>query len=130
MAPVALAAQEPAPMPAPVQPAQAAAAQAAPVQAAPIQVAKADPPAAPARAHSGWIIQIGAYGSEDEAKQHLDAAQSKIKSLSRADRFTETVTKDDKTFYRARFAGFDKDKAEATCKQLRHSDFACLTMKN
>ena len=45
-------------------------------------------------------------------------------------RFTETVTKDDKTFYRARFAGFDKDQAEATCKQLRRNDFQCMTMKN
>jgi D-alanyl-D-alanine carboxypeptidase len=113
--------------PAPVQPV----AQVAPAQPAPVQVAKAEPPAAaPARTHTGWIIQIGAYGSEDEANQHLDAAQTKVKSLSRADRFTETVTKDDKTFYRARFAGFDKNQAEATCKQLRHSDFACLTMKN
>ena len=98
-------------------------------------VASAEPPsrglqvhAAPV--HTGWIIQIGAYGSEDEAKQHLDAAQSKAKSLGRADRFTETVTKGDKTLYRARFAGLDKDDAEATCKQLRHSDIACMTVKN
>ena len=130
MAPVAAApAQESIPVPTPVQPAPAAVA-----QPAPAQVAKAEPPAPPTRSvqvHSGWIIQIGAYGSEDEAKQHLEAAQSKVKSLlGRADRFTETVTKGDKTFYRARFAGFDKDQAEATCKQLRRSDIACMTMKN
>ena len=130
VAPVAAAlAQESTPAPAPVQPSPAVVA-----QPAPAQVAKADPPAPPTRSlqtHTGWIIQIGAYGSEDEANQHLDAAQSKVKSLNgRIDRFTETVTKDNKTFYRARFAGFDKDQAEATCKQLRRSDFSCLTMKN
>jgi len=118
----------------------AAAAQAAP-PAAP--AAKAEPaappaPAAPptrglqvrAPAHTGWIIQIGAFGSESEAKEHLDAAQSKVSSLGHADPFTEPVTKGDKTYYRARFAGLDKSEAEATCKKLRRSDFACMTVKN
>jgi D-alanyl-D-alanine carboxypeptidase len=80
---------------------------------------------------SGWIIQVGAFGSESEAKQHLEEAQSKAKKLlDHADPFTETVTKGDKTFYRARFAGLERDKAEATCKQLRRSDIACMTIKN
>ncbi len=101
---------------------------------APVQVAKVEPPAPPTRSlqvHTGWIIQIGAYGSENEAKQHLDIAQNKAKSaLAHADPFTETVTKGDKTFYRARFAGLDKSQAEATCRQLRRSDIACITVKN
>ena len=83
-----------------------------------------------APAHTGWIIQIGAFGSESEAKQHLDAAQSKVSSLDHADPFTEPVTKGDKTYYRARFAGLDKSEAEETCKKLRRSDFACITVKN
>jgi D-alanyl-D-alanine carboxypeptidase len=96
------------------------------------------PPAAPptrglqvhAPTHTGWIIQIGAFGSESEAKQHLDEAQSKVSSLGHADRFTEPVTKGDKTYYRARFAGLDKNEAEETCKKLRRNDFACMTVKN
>jgi D-alanyl-D-alanine carboxypeptidase len=100
----------------------------------PAQVAKIEPPAPPTRSlqvHTGWIIQIGAYESESEAKQHLDAAQSKAKSLlGRADPFTETITKGDKTLYRARFAGLDKEQAEATCRQLKRSDIACMTIKN
>ena len=67
----------------------------------------------------------------EEAKQRLDAAQSKAKSvLARADAFTEPVTKGDKTFYRARFAGLEKSQAEATCKQLKRSDISCMTLKN
>jgi D-alanyl-D-alanine carboxypeptidase len=108
------------------------------VQVAPVQVAKAEPAAPPSRSlqirsgqvHSGWIIQIGAYDTEGEAKQHLDAAQSKAKSLLRADPFTETVTKGDKTYFRARFAGLEKSEAEATCKQLRRNDIECMTLKN
>jgi D-alanyl-D-alanine carboxypeptidase len=89
------------------------------------------PPTRSLQVHSGWIIQIGAYESESEAKQHLDAAQSKAKSLlGRADPFTETITKGDKTLYRARFAGLDKEQAEATCRQLKRSDIACMTIKN
>ena len=38
--------------------------------------------------------------------------------------------KDSRTFYRARFAGFEKDEAEAACKYLKRNDFACLTLKN
>jgi D-alanyl-D-alanine carboxypeptidase len=50
--------------------------------------------------------------------------------LARADAFTEPVTKGDKTFYRARFAGLEKSQAEATCKQLKRNDISCMTLKN
>jgi len=133
--PAAAPAQSPPPAaPAPTAAASPIAPAAAPVAAAPIQIAKAEqavPPTRSVKVHTGWIIQIGAYESENEAKQHLDEAQNKAKStLGHADRFTETVTKGDKTLFRARFAGLDKDEAEATCKRLRRSDIACITVKN
>ena len=46
------------------------------------------------------------------------------------DPFTERVKKGDKALYRARFAGFDKATADAICKQLKHDDFECMTVKN
>jgi D-alanyl-D-alanine carboxypeptidase len=97
-----------------------------------VKTAKAEPaPARKAQTHSGWIIQIGAFETASEAKQRLDAAQSKAKSvLAGADAFTEPVTKGDKTFYRARFAGLEKSQAEATCKQLKRNDISCMTLKN
>ena len=94
-------------------------------------VAPRTEPARNAPVRTGWIVQVGAFATESEAKQHLDEARSKAKSLlGRADPFTEAVTKDDKTFYRARFSGLERDKAEAACKQLRRSDIACMTVKN
>ncbi len=82
-------------------------------------------------AHHGWVIQIGAYGGEDEARQHLNEAQQKLHAmLAAADPFTERVQKGDTTFYRARFAGFDKSTAEAACQQLKRSDFACMALKD
>ena len=109
--------------------------------AAPIQVASAEPSiaiAAPAPAEAphkvvrtGWMIQVGAFEAERDARDRLSSAQSKAKRLlSHADPFTETVVKDNRTFYRARFAGFAKGEAEAACKYLRRNDFACLTLKN
>ena len=106
-------------------PASAEPAKAEPVKAEP---AKSEPQV---RARGGWLIQIGAYPGEDEAKQHLSAARSKVHDkLAAADPFTERVLKGDKALYRARFAGFDKATADATCKQLKRNDFDCITVKN
>ena len=122
--------------PAQMQPAQMQSAQiepasiethtaAANVQAVPAYTAP------PAHAHSGWLIQIGAFDDEAEAKQHLTAAQSKVHvALAAKDPFTERVQKGDKALYRARFAGFDKSTAEAACRALKRSDFECMALKD
>jgi D-alanyl-D-alanine carboxypeptidase len=82
-------------------------------------------------ARSGWMIQVGAFPDESEAKQRLNSAQSKARRVLRgADPFTEPVVKGDKKLYRARFAGFDKDRAEAACKFLKRNDIACMAVKN
>ncbi len=94
-------------------------------------VAKPPPTPAQIRARGGWLIQIGAYEGEDEARQHLSEAKLKIPGmLAAADPFTERVQKGDKALFRARFAGFDRGMAEAACRQLKRSDIACLTVKN
>jgi len=108
-----------------VLPAAAAAASKAIVSSASAAEAKA-PPAT----RSGWAIQIGAFEAEAEAKQRLSAAQSKAAgALKTADPYTERTTKGEKTYYRARFAGFDRDAAEAACKTLKRSDIVCMALK-
>jgi D-alanyl-D-alanine carboxypeptidase len=100
---------------------------------APVPRAKVAHAPAPAKrvVRSGWLIQVGAFPLESEAKERLQSAQAKAKTVLRAaDPFTEPVVKGDTTLYRARFAGFDKNQAEAACKQLRRNDIACLTVKN
>ena len=80
---------------------------------------------------SGWIIQIGATDSEAGAKKLLDKARSTgHRALASAEPFTERVTKGDATLFRARFAGFDRDRAEAACKVLKRNEIACLALKN
>jgi len=80
---------------------------------------------------SGWMIQLGAFGDEAEAKQRLRSAQSMAHDLlAKADGFTERVVKGSKELYRARFAGFDKEKAEAACHYFKRNDIACMTLRN
>jgi D-alanyl-D-alanine carboxypeptidase len=82
--------------------------------------------------HTGWIIQVGALDSEDEARQRIEAARSQARGLlTKADPFTEPVVgKGDKKLFRARFAGLDRDQAEAVCRTLKRSDISCITIKN
>jgi D-alanyl-D-alanine carboxypeptidase len=112
----------------------------APVQrvasALPQKLAVAEPaasaPAPQAKVHaSGWMIQVGAFDDEKEAKHRLSAAQDRAKDqLGSADPFTERVSKGSKSLYRARFAGLDKDAAESACKHLKRSDIPCMLLKN
>jgi D-alanyl-D-alanine carboxypeptidase len=93
-------------------------------------LASLEPTPAQIRARGGWLIQIGAFEGQDEAKEHLSDARHKAPAtLASADPFTERVQKGDKALYRARFAGFDKTTAETACKQLKRSDIACITVK-
>ncbi|WKA31372.1 serine hydrolase [Bradyrhizobium roseum] len=97
-----------------------------------VQQNEAVKPAAPPVVRTGWIVQVGALDSESEAKQRIDLARTKANALlSKADPFTETVTsKDNRTLYRARFAGLDRDSAEAVCKTLKRADISCMTVRN
>jgi len=88
-------------------------------------------PPVPTVHYSGWIIQVGAFDVEREARDRLNAVQAKVgQKLKHASPFTEAVVTGDKTRYRARFAGMQKDEAEAICRQLKRNDIACMTIKN
>ena len=107
-------------------------ASAKPVEVAAPSSTKAADAHAPARrsVRPGWVIQVGALDDEAQAKGRLNSAQRKAASLlEKADAYTERITKDGKTYYRARFAGFDRDQAEAACRHLKRSDIPCMTLK-
>jgi D-alanyl-D-alanine carboxypeptidase len=99
-------------------------------------VAKAEMPEAKREilrpAVSGWVIQLGATDDEGKAKVILDNAKSRSgRALSRAAGFTEKVTRDGSTLYRARFSGFQEaDDAQEACKVLKRSGFACFATRS
>lgn len=102
-----------------------------PAQPPAVQQGGAIKPAATAT-HTGWIIQVGALESENEARSRLEAARNQARGLlNKADPFTEpVVAKGDKKLFRARFAGLDRDQAEAACRTLKRSDISCITVRN
>lgn len=84
-----------------------------------------------ARKRSGYIIQVGAFDTQGDAEKRLaDARNHAKRALGGADPFTEKVAKGGKAMYRARFAGLEKNEAEAACKSLKHSDIGCFWLKN
>jgi D-alanyl-D-alanine carboxypeptidase len=81
---------------------------------------------------SAWVIQLGATDEESKAKAILDEAKSKSgRSLSGAAPFTEKVSRDGSTLYRARFSGFDDaDEAQGACNALKRSGFSCFATRS
>jgi D-alanyl-D-alanine carboxypeptidase len=96
------------------------------------QGSQQDDASKPIAVHTGWIVQVGALESEGEAQQRIEAARNQAHGLlSKADPFTEPViAKGDRKLFRARFAGLDRDQAEAVCRTLKHSDISCITVHN
>jgi len=100
------------------------------IGAQPVATELARPSNRSAGAPGGWAIQVGAFEQEGEARHRLNIARSKAAELlGAADPYTERTTKGEKTFYRARFAGFDRTKADAACKLLQQNDMTCLAIK-
>jgi len=78
-----------------------------------------------------WMIQLGAVPEEGKASELIQRAKSSSGHvLSRAESFTEKVTKDGTTLFRARFAGFDEDAAQTACKVLKKNGFACFATRS
>jgi D-alanyl-D-alanine carboxypeptidase len=129
------AATPPAPQASAPQPAivASAAPQPPPAAAQPAaQAPKTMPPSAAVKVHTGWIVQVGALETEAEAQGRIEAARNSSRGmLSKADSFTEpVVAKDNRKLFRARFAGLERDQAEAVCRMLRRSDIACMAVRN
>jgi D-alanyl-D-alanine carboxypeptidase len=81
---------------------------------------------------TGWVIQLGATDDETKAKALLDTARNRFgKLLAKASPFTEKVTVDGSTLYRARFSGFsESDDAAKACKQLKKSGQNCFAARS
>jgi D-alanyl-D-alanine carboxypeptidase len=92
--------------------------------------ASSTPVAPPTVARGAWIIQVGAFPEEEKAKERLREAQTLGKTvIAKANPFTEKVVKGNQELYRARFAGFDQDAAEAACSYFKRNDIACIATR-
>jgi D-alanyl-D-alanine carboxypeptidase len=76
-----------------------------------------------------YHVQVGAYTSEADAQNRLGMVQQRApKLLDGHLPFTATFTKGDTEWYRARFAGFSKNGARATCAALKRMLLDCIAM--
>ncbi len=80
------------------------------------------PPAGP------YHIQIGAFGSEEDAKQRLASIGSKAGSLLTGHQSFTMLVPNNNSVYRARFAGFTEQDARQTCRQLKRKAIDCLAV--
>jgi D-alanyl-D-alanine carboxypeptidase len=89
------------------------------------------PKAEPKKTVDGWVVQLGATDDEAKAKAMLDSARSKFgKILKKASPYTEKVTVDGSTLYRARFSGFsESNDAAKACQQLKKGGLNCFASR-
>jgi D-alanyl-D-alanine carboxypeptidase len=82
-----------------------------------------------ARFTGDFHVQVGAFLSQAEAENRLGMVQQRAVDLLDGHLpFTASFMKDDKEWYRARFAGFSKDDAQATCAALKKRSLECVVM--
>jgi len=76
-------------------------------------------------------VQVGAFMSQADAENRLGMVQQRALDLLDGHLpFTASFMKDDKEWYRARFAGFSKDDAQTTCAALKKLSLECVAMRS
>jgi D-alanyl-D-alanine carboxypeptidase len=75
-----------------------------------------------------WNLQIGVFPSKKAAEGQLDNLRRKLKQLGSRPSETILVTAKKRRYYRAKFTGFDRDEALATCKTIEKLGSPCLAL--
>lgn len=76
-----------------------------------------------------YEVQIGAFGSIADAQRALNSVQDQARRLlAGVPSVTHPGTVNGKQIYRARFAGFNADRAASTCTELRRKGVDCFVM--
>ena len=79
---------------------------------------------------SGYHVQVGAYGSEKEAMQRLDLVRKQVPALlTGTSPVALQFASGQKTFFRARFSGFDQAGALKACQGLKKQNIDCIVMR-
>jgi len=74
-----------------------------------------------------WNIQLGSFPARDGAKKRLDEAMKKFRPLLRGkEGFTMIFRKGSRTYYRARFAGFNRRTALRACRMMKRRGISCF----
>ena len=76
-----------------------------------------------------YHVQVGSYTSPADAQNRLGMVRQRApKLLDGHLPFTTTFHKDNREWYRARFAGFTKSDARSTCEKLKRMRLDCIAL--
>lgn len=76
-----------------------------------------------------YHVQVGSYTSPADAQNRLGMVRQRAPQLLDGHLpFTATFEKDNKEWYRARFAGFSKTDARSTCEALKRMRLDCIAL--
>ncbi len=96
---------------------------------APQQPAALADSVAPARPAGPYQIQVGAFANQSEAFDRLTKVSVTAASLLAGhEAVTLEFSKNNRIWYRARFAGFEEPKAKLTCTNLKKQKIDCLVL--
>jgi hypothetical protein len=76
-------------------------------------------------------VQVGAYPTQGEAERQLALVRQRAGTIvgERATHLTQ-IKRGDKTFFRARYVGFDgRSTADTVCGELKRLEIDCFVMK-
>jgi D-alanyl-D-alanine carboxypeptidase len=84
----------------------------------------------PGKYQGAFQVQVGAFTSEAEAQNRLGMVQQRASDLLDGHMpFTTSFMMGDEEWYRARFAGFSRESAQAACATLKKMSLDCAVMK-
>jgi len=84
----------------------------------------------PGKYQGAFQVQVGAFTSEAEAQNRLGMVQQRASDLLDGHMpFTTSFMMSDEEWYRARFAGFSRESAQAACATLKKMSLDCAVMK-
>ncbi len=84
----------------------------------------------PSKYQGAFQIQVGAFTSEAETENRLGMVQQRASDLLDGHMpFTTSFMRGDEEWYRARFAGFSRESAQAACAALKKMSLDCAVMK-
>ena len=82
------------------------------------------------RVDGAFQVQVGAYMSQTEAENRLGMVQQRATDLLDGHLpFTASFMKEDREWFRARFAGFSEEEARETCVALKKRSLDCVVMR-
>lgn len=86
-------------------------------------------PVPPVAEASGWAVQIGSFRMPEQARDRASDAARRLGELAQARAAVTEVEISNRTLFRARLVGFEKQQAQNACQRLSRQGMDCLVVR-